>query len=292
MDLLLDFLDETIYTPYVYPSSWPPTDISRQALSILMFEIVGGYLMYFGIACTSYIFLFDKRLVNHPKFLPNQIRREITVACTSIPIMGVLTTPIFLLEIHGFSKLYYGFDTSDNSSIMDEILYILYSIVCCVIWSDFWLYWIHWFLHLKGIYKYIHKLHHTWLVHTPFAAFAFHPIDGWMQSLPYHSICFILPFEKRVYLIMFVWLQLWTFNIHDHNYQVPKCLQNVINGSAHHTDHHLFFYCNLGQFFTFWDKLNGTWKKPSVYSGEGPFVELERMQKLVEKTSRKGGKEN
>lgn len=39
--------------------------------------------------------------------------------------------------------------------------------------------------HHKLIYKYIHKPHHKWIVPTPYAALAFHPLDGYAQSLPY-----------------------------------------------------------------------------------------------------------
>lgn len=36
--------------------------------------------------------------------------------------------------------------------------------------------------------------HHAWLVPTPFAALAFHPLDGYAQSLPYQYVqCSILP---------------------------------------------------------------------------------------------------
>lgn len=39
--------------------------------------------------------------------------------------------------------------------------------------------------HHKLIYKHVHKPHHKWIVPTPYAALAFHPVDGYAQSLPY-----------------------------------------------------------------------------------------------------------
>lgn len=39
--------------------------------------------------------------------------------------------------------------------------------------------------HHPSIYKFVHKPHHKWIVPTPYAALAFHPVDGYAQSLPY-----------------------------------------------------------------------------------------------------------
>ena len=48
------------------------------------------------------------------------------------------------------------------------------------------------------------------LVPTPFASLAFHPLDGYAQSVPYHVIPFVLPLNKWVYLGLFVIVNLWT----------------------------------------------------------------------------------
>ena len=33
-------------------------------------------------------------------------------------------------------------------------------------------------------------------VPTPFASHAFHPVDGYLQSVPYHMICYMIPIHK------------------------------------------------------------------------------------------------
>jgi lathosterol oxidase len=35
-----------------------------------------------------------------------------------------------------------------------------------------------------------------------------------------------------------------------------------INSAAHHTVHHLEFNYNFGQYFTLWDRIGGTYKRP------------------------------
>jgi hypothetical protein len=42
----------------------------------------------------------------HTQFLKNQVAKEIGLSLASIPFMGVLTTPIILAEIYGYSKCY------------------------------------------------------------------------------------------------------------------------------------------------------------------------------------------
>lgn len=40
--------------------------------------------------------------------------------------------------------------------------------------------------------------------------------------------------------------------------------QDWINGAAHHTDHHLYYSFNYGQFFTLWDRIGGSHRNPGV----------------------------
>jgi lathosterol oxidase len=69
---------------------------------------------------------------------------------------------------------------------------------------------------------------------------------------------------------MFIFVNIWTVSIHDAEYKVMDVLKPFINGSAHHTDHHLFFNCNYGQFFTLWDRIGGSFKEPTAFISEDP----------------------
>ena len=89
MDLILEKLDNYFLTPYVYPGDWPEDDWKRQLITLFILMNVGGWLLYFISASLSYIFIFDRRLMQHPLILENQIRREIVVTTSSIPFMAV-----------------------------------------------------------------------------------------------------------------------------------------------------------------------------------------------------------
>ncbi|CAK9301603.1 unnamed protein product [Gordionus sp. m RMFG-2023] len=142
--------------------------------------------------------------------------------------------------------------------------------ICFIAFTDALIYWIHRMLHYPPVYIKFHKQHHKWKVPTPFASHAFHPLDGFAQSLPYHIYPFLFPLSSHLYLLLFVSVNVWTVSIHDGVYSVPTRLKWAINGAAHHTDHHLFYRYNYGQFTTIWDRIGRTYKDPSSWNGTGP----------------------
>lgn len=56
-------------------------------------------------------------------------------------------------------------------------------------------------------------------------------------------------------------------------------LETIINGPAHHTLHHLFFTVNYGQYFTWADRVNGSYRQPD--SSLDPMLEVIAADKLA-----------
>ncbi|KAL8566527.1 Lathosterol oxidase [Nucella lapillus] len=275
MDLVLKNTDYYFLTPYVYGPDWPEDEPIRQLLSLLAITNVGGYVLYFILTSLSFYTIFDRRLLQHPQILPNQIQREIMCTVKSVPLMSLPTCVCFYMEVRGYSKLY------DN--VQDSMLGwpgLALSAFTFIAFTDASIYWIHRGLHHRAVYRHLHKTHHTWKVPTPFASHAFHPLDGFLQSLPYHLYIFLFPMHKVTYLALFVFVNVWTVSIHDGDYRVPQFLQSIVNGCAHHTDHHLFYSYNYGQFFTLWDHIGGSFRNPSAFEGKGP---LEEVMGLIKK---------
>ena len=278
-------------------SAWPRDYIPRQLISLCVITLVGIHVLYFLFAWLSYKFIFNHDMMRHPKFLKNQVKLEIQTSLRAFPVMMLLTLPWFQAEVMGYSKVYDGLDTHGY-------LYLFASVPLCVfpspfhipqtdlflsylLFTDFCIYWVHRWLHLPVFYKYIHKPHHKWismflyiyplyyaqqvmlLVPTPFASHAFHPLDGYLQSIPYHLFIFIFPIHRLVYLVLFVLVNMWSVfvntlffliscivltsrfcfdcQIHDSDMITGHFLEKFINGPAHHTLHHLYFTVNYGQ---------------------------------------------
>jgi lathosterol oxidase len=230
----------------------------------------------------------------HPKYLKNQVRLEIRQSLEAIPIMSIFTMIPFLGEVRGYGQLY------DRSADAPFALYNYLQFPFFILFTDCFIYLIHRGLHHPRIYKTLHKRHHKWIMPTPFASHAFHPLDGFAQSIPYHVYPYLFPLNKVAYIALFIFINLWTVFIR--KFVHPDCrfsfrprrasilLPNtpvaddgeyvsnspIINGAACHTMHHLYFNYNYGQFTTLWDRLGGSYRQPNV--------ELFRRESKMSKT--------
>lgn len=89
---------------------------------------------------------------------------------------------------------------------------------------------------------------------------------------------------QAVYLSLFVFVNIWTISIHDGDDRIPGPLMPLLNGAAHHVDHHLSFNYNYGQYFTLWDRLGGSYRYPSVLLGNGPQDDIRKLRAEVAET--------
>jgi lathosterol oxidase len=207
-------------------SSWPRDYIPRQIISLFVITIIGIHILYYLFAGFSYYFVFNHEMMRHPRFLKNQVRKEIIQSESSFPGMILLTLPWFFGEVRGWSKVYGGLGEVGEYGWG----YLVFSAFWCVavprtlyrqtdlqpfhprflFVTDFGVYCIHRGLHHPAIYKYIHKPHHKWLIPTPFASHAFHPMDGYAQSLPYHIYVYVFPIHRILFLALFVFVNCWS----------------------------------------------------------------------------------
>eukprot|EP00946_MAST-07B_sp_MAST-7B-sp1_P002960 g2960.t1 len=239
------------------PAALPPASPVRQFIVAWLVLTLGALAFYFFFSTLNF-YLLHRTLgnLNHAPF-KNQVRMEISMACRAIPWMGLLTAPIVVLECQGYSRLY-GPGTDVGYADYGHA-YTLATCAIFLVFTDGCIYFIHRALHWPMFYKTLHKDHHKWKSPTPFASHAFHPVDGWAQSVPYHVFAFIVPMHKVVFLALFVFVNVWTVSIHDGVTAYPF---KFLNGAAHHTYHHKDFNYNYGQYFVFWDWLGGTLRDP------------------------------
>jgi lathosterol oxidase len=238
-----------------YMSVWNRDNIFRQSLSLFLILWLFGLVVYYIFASLSYIFVFDKKTLEHPKFLKNQVYLEIKQANQALPVMALCTFPLLVLEVRGYSKLY------DTTAEGPGRWYDFAQFPLFVLFTDLFIYLIHRGLHHPILYKRLHKPHHKWIMPTPYASHAFHPLDGFAQSVPYHVFPFIFPQQKLASVAMFVFINFWTIMIHDGEYYANN---PVINGAACHSIHHFAFNYNYGQFTTLWDRIGGSYREPDA----------------------------
>jgi Delta7-sterol 5-desaturase len=111
--------DPSTLTPV---SAWPRDYIPRQVLSLSVVTLIGIFCLYFLFAGLSYQYIFNHDMMNHPRFLKNQVKLEIQCSLRAFPGMTLLTLPWFEAEVRGYSKLY---DSVDDYGLA----YLLFSVL-------------------------------------------------------------------------------------------------------------------------------------------------------------------
>lgn len=143
----------------------PRDSILRQSVSLYVLVYIGILLLYFSIATFSYYFIFDHRMKTHPRFLKDQVSKEIKFSLDAFPMLDLLTLPWFVGDVRGWSMLY---DTVDAGPFGAQggwkpWAYMIASAAVFLLFTDFCIYWIHRILHVPVLYKKLHKPHHKWI---------------------------------------------------------------------------------------------------------------------------------
>lgn len=234
--------------------SWINTEFGVPGLYFFM--LGSALAVYFLLSTASYLFFFRwKKARFHPEYQADQaaIMNSIKWAFYSAAGNSLLIIPIELLIVYGKSRIYtdvgdYGWG------------YLVLTIFLVLIITETLIYWIHRSLHTKFLYRHLHVYHHKFREPTPFVGLAFHPLDSFYQGLPLHLCAFLLPLNIWVYHGALIVITLWAVIIHDRVRLVPS---EWINHTGCHTVHHWCFAHNYGQFFTFWDRICGTYRSAS-----------------------------
>ncbi len=131
---------------------------------------------------------------------------------------------------------------------------------------DTYFYWTHRMMHHKKIFPIFHLLHHKSTNPTPWAAYAFHPLEAVVEAGVFVVFLFTLPVHP-LHLFIFFFLMI-LYNVYGHlGYELypigfaKHSIGKWINTSTYHNQHHQFFKGNYGLYFTIWDRWMGTLRK-------------------------------
>ncbi|HTN19640.1 MAG TPA: sterol desaturase family protein [Pelobium sp.] len=140
--------------------------------------------------------------------------------------------------------------------------YFILSIFISIIIHDTYFYWTHRMLHTKFFQK-IHRVHHQSHNPTPWAAFAFHPVEALIQNGITIILPFIIPLHPLALLIFLMFSTFYTVYVHSGYELFPKFLLRSkvgkwINSSIGHNMHHELYSQSYGLYFRFWDVVMKT----------------------------------
>jgi sterol desaturase/sphingolipid hydroxylase (fatty acid hydroxylase superfamily) len=189
-------------------------------------------------------------------FKASDIRREVFYSAVSLILYTVIFTVPFLSSVRPYTKLY------DHVSDYGVAWWIV-SLIGLLVFNDTYFYWMHRFVHRPFWFQRIHRVHHLSTNPTPFAAFAFHPTEAFLEFIWIVPLFFIIPMHVGMTIIFSIISLL--FNVMGHlgveiypdRWRAHPVL-GWLNRSTFHNDHHRLFRGNYGLYFTFWDRVMGT----------------------------------
>jgi sterol desaturase/sphingolipid hydroxylase (fatty acid hydroxylase superfamily) len=142
-------------------------------------------------------------------------------------------------------------------------VYFIFSIILALIIHDTYFYWAHRLMHHPKLFKIFHLVHHKSTNPTPWAAYAFHPLEAIVEGGVIWLIVFIIPIHP-IAITTFTLLMI-IFNIYGHlGFEIyPKWAINSpigkwLNPSTNHNMHHKYVKDNYGLYFRFWDEIMKT----------------------------------
>lgn len=223
---------------------------------LLIFILIFRYVLIAGI---PYIILYQK---GRKKYTDYKIqkgypeRKQISLEIT----YSILTFCIYSLGIWPYLHWLKSGATKNYQVISEYGMgYFLVSILMMIIIHDTYSYWVHRLMHRKEIFKYTHLLHHKFKNPTPWSAFAFHPFESLLTMGVIPLIIFTIPWHNYALLIFISWMIFYDTFVHlGYNLKSLKIFKWQ-NTPLDHDVHHRNSKYNFGLYFTFWDRLMGTY---------------------------------
>jgi len=235
----------------------------------VMFNLVYRYLLFTGL------FYFIFYVWKNQRFWRAKIQQrypgkknifhEIKYSFLTMLIFGMIIVLTIWAGKNGLTKVYTPINKFGYS-------YFFFSILLMIVLHDAYFYWTHRLLHWKPLFKTVHKTHHLSINPTPFAAYAFHPLEAVVEIGIIPLIAFTIPHNASAITIFSIYSLL--LNVLGHlGYELfPKGfarhkLFKWHNTSTHHNMHHRLVKCNYGLYFNYWDR----WMKTNHPTYEESF---------------------
>lgn len=226
----------------------------------IAFVIALRYFILAGLAFLIWYILLKKKL----SFKKIQLRfpdskdyiREISFSVITIFIFS--SVPYFLLRppVRNYTLFY-----SEIATYGWLWFWLAFPVMLFL--HDAYFYFTHRFMHHPVLFKWVHLIHHKSTNPSPWAAFAFHPLEALVEVGIVVVFIFCMPLCR--YHLFFFFLLMMVYNVYGHlGWEIyPKGFSKSrigkwINTSVNHNQHHQYFKGNYGLYFLWWDRWFNT----------------------------------
>ena len=223
------------------------------------FNIGIRYLLAAGLAFLLFYVIFKRRFLikriqkNFPAAA--DYRRDLLYSLLTVFFFTIIALLTFFV-LKPYTLLY---DSLSDKSVW----YWLLTVVTMFLIHDFYLYWAHRLMHHPKLFKAVHKVHHLSTNPSPWTAYAFHPLEAFIEAAIILILAFTVP--THAFIIMLFMIFQIIYNVYGHlGYELfPKgfhktMIGRYVNTSVAHNQHHARFHGNYGLYTLIWDRLFGT----------------------------------
>jgi sterol desaturase/sphingolipid hydroxylase (fatty acid hydroxylase superfamily) len=183
--------------------------------------------------------------------------REMIYSLSSMIIFSLIVTAIvFNPAIRPYTTIY-------REIVEYGLAYYLLAFPIMFVIHDTYFYWIHRMMHHPVLFKWFHLVHHKSTNPSPWAAYAFHPLEAILENGIIILFYFTLPMHVTHVPIFFLFSII--YNIYGHmGWELyPKGFNTTqigrwVNTAVAHNQHHKYFKGNYGLYTLFWDRVMGT----------------------------------
>lgn len=236
--------------------------LQRFLITTFGFSVLTGirYLVFAGVAWLLGYLLFRARWW-HRKIIPRaplpaEVRREIAYSLLTLLIFGAVGAATAMARKAGYTQMYFRVERYGWP-------WFFASIGLTILLHDTYFYWTHRLMHHRRLFRLFHRAHHLSTNPTPWASYAFDPLEAVVQAGIFPLSVIVMPLHPIAFLIFMFW-QI-TFNVAGHTgyeyhprWFVDSWLGKVLNTPTNHIMHHEHFRGNYGLYFNVWDRLMGT----------------------------------
>lgn len=113
-------------------------------------------------------------------------------------------------------------------------------------------------MHSKLLFRHVHRVHHDFSNPTPFASYAFHPLEGLIEIAVIGAMLLLLPIHPYALGVYFFVLTVLNVVSHLGVEFYPSWVSAWFITATHHNIHHSRFKNHYMLYFDLWDRLMGT----------------------------------
>jgi lathosterol oxidase len=184
------------------------------------------------------------------------MRRELLYGASSVLVFAGLGAVVLALVLDGRVEIY-------RDPARHGWPWLLASLPALIVWHDFYFYWTHRLLHTRWWFRRVHGVHHRSRHPSPWAAYAFHPVEALLNGLVTPLALLVVPVHGVVLLAFGLHQVVRSAHGHAAFETMPvgfvrAPLWRLFTTTTHHHLHHEFGQGNYGLWFTWWDRIAGT----------------------------------